>query len=168
MTNYIWADECNQSSHAEATCIHRSDHHHHDQLWGEINFVNQRTACHLLGAGRLLGSQYCCLQRSQELFIRSTSHLTLHFLGFSAIHPPSVKSYAHTQTERDSFLGPAWSRDVLYQIWWRLLKLCSTWSSSSDKWCYHCGCCSSVWRAKESLLWNSSFHLYFWQNGQMC
>lgn len=49
MTNCIWTDECNQSSHAEVPLVHccHHHHHHHNQLLGEANFVNQRAACHL-------------------------------------------------------------------------------------------------------------------------
>lgn len=34
---------------------------------------------------------YCCLQLSRGLLIQTTSHSTLHFLGSSETHPPSVK-----------------------------------------------------------------------------
>ncbi len=49
--------------------------------------------------GQLLGRWYCCLQLSQEPLIQTTSHWTLHFLGSSAIHPPSVKSIRWTVFE---------------------------------------------------------------------
>ncbi len=58
----------------------------------------------------LSSSAVRCLSLSGEPLIQTTSHSTLHFLGSSAIHPPSVKSIRWmiveiTEGQTDRFLS---------------------------------------------------------------
>ncbi len=71
------------------TMMHNSEHLHFTAL---LRLVQCPLRMCLFGTGRMLGLWYCCLQLSREPLIQTTSHWTLHFLGSSVIHPPSVES----------------------------------------------------------------------------
>ncbi len=60
-------------------------------FWCLLKLVQCPFKTCLFGTGWLRGLRYCCMQLSQEPLFQTTSHSTLHFLGSSATHPPSVK-----------------------------------------------------------------------------